>query len=213
MRHLVVARRIEILYALKLGVGACATRRTMGHQSGHTPAIERLEPVPPIASAACGESSNHGPEDFRMYGFQPRRLAGCGKSLRSLLPLSYLPPVRGRRLRKEAIFYAGCYTHRPSTPASGAVLSHPARVGKKDCYVRTVARVPGCVTPRHARCLSSRRLILKRRAELPSVGQARRVEFGRCWQKNRFENSIQPAIPRVSPPWSRGTVHWRYPGR
>ena len=37
-------------------------------------------------------------------------LAGCGKSLRSLHPLSYLPPVRGRRLRKEAIFYAGCGT-------------------------------------------------------------------------------------------------------
>ena len=34
-------------------------------------------------------------------------VAGCEKSLRSLLPLSYLPLVRGRRLRKEAIFYAG----------------------------------------------------------------------------------------------------------
>jgi len=35
--------------------------------------------------------------------------AGCGNSLRSLLPLSYLPLVRGRRLRKEAIFHAGCW--------------------------------------------------------------------------------------------------------
>jgi Cu(I)/Ag(I) efflux system membrane fusion protein len=32
-------------------------------------------------------------------------LAGCGKDFRSLLPLSYLPLVRGRRLSKEAIFY------------------------------------------------------------------------------------------------------------
>ena len=42
-------------------------------------------------------------------------LAGCGKSLRSLLPLSYLPPARGRRLREEANFYAGCYSHRATS--------------------------------------------------------------------------------------------------
>ncbi len=42
-------------------------------------------------------------------------LAGCPKSLRSLLPYSYLPLVSGRGLRKEAIFYAGCYCDRSTT--------------------------------------------------------------------------------------------------
>jgi len=50
-------------------------------------------------------------------------LAGCGKVFRSLLPYSYLPLVRGRRLRKEAIpsaalrtsIYAGCYCNRQTT--------------------------------------------------------------------------------------------------
>ena len=49
------------------------------------------------------------------------------KSLRSLHPLSYLPPVRGRRLRKEAVFHAGCYFHRITAPVSEAVFPHPAR--------------------------------------------------------------------------------------
>ena len=61
-------------------------------------------------------------------------LADCDKSLRSLLPLSYLPPVRGRRLRKEAAFYAGCYSHRVTTPVSEAVFPHPARGSQEDRY-------------------------------------------------------------------------------
>src|SRR5260370_17974558 len=51
--------------------------------------------------------------------------AGCGKRLRSLLPYSYLPLVRGRRFRKEAIFYAGC--HRPTLIAANPFFPHPAR--------------------------------------------------------------------------------------
>src|SRR5208282_4645260 len=54
------------------------------------------------------------------------RLAGCGKSLRSLLPLSYLPQDRGRRLRKAASFHAGCYCVdeqcRPWKPFFGTLL-------------------------------------------------------------------------------------------
>ena len=50
-----------------------------------------------------------------MRNFTGLALAGCDKSLRSLLPLSYLPPARGRRLRKEANFYAGCYAHRATS--------------------------------------------------------------------------------------------------
>src|SRR5208282_5034806 len=64
-------------------------------------------------------------------------LAGCGKSLRSLLPLSYLPlvRVRGRRLRKEAIPSAALRTKLlrrmllPSgiIPALGTLFPHPAK--------------------------------------------------------------------------------------
>jgi hypothetical protein len=46
----------------------------------------------------------NGDAGYRTWG-----LAGRGKSLHGLLPLSYLPLAKGRRLRKEAIFYAGCY--------------------------------------------------------------------------------------------------------
>ena len=54
--------------------------------------------------------SGQTPRRARAVQIARARLTGCGKSLRSLHPLSYLPPVRGRRLRKEAIFYAGCGT-------------------------------------------------------------------------------------------------------
>ncbi len=52
-------------------------------------------------------------QTFTFYSYRAA-LAGCGKSLRSLLPLSYLALARGRRSRKETSFYAGCYSHRPT---------------------------------------------------------------------------------------------------
>ena len=50
-------------------------------------------------------------QTFTFYSYRAA-LAGCGKSLRGLLPLSFLPLAWGRRLGKEASVYAGDYSRR-----------------------------------------------------------------------------------------------------